>query len=616
MKSHLFFVLLALVICFSTIAEPVSIAVSNIEPLGVDEDTAFMVEELLQIEFSQHSLFRVVERSKMNALMKEQRFQLSGVTDVENAIKAGNLLNAKKVLFGALAYYGSEYVEYLLTLRMVDIEKGEIEAAESIEIKSADGIRTAVSEIVDVLIKQVEITGEIIAVEEESVFTSLGEYADVVENNVLSVFLLELIKGATGNVIMREEVPVANLLVEKVSTEGSRCRVLETAGEIEPGMTVRRGETDIDINEEECRLLIKSIPENARVFIDSKFMGLTPVEVAGMAPGSYIIDIRAGAGYKAYRGRVNLKKGRSITIERELEQEIEVEDILLIGKMPRKQTDPSTALKKALIPGFGAIYNGYPGQAPVIMFSTIMSGILPIILGLTEEGGFSPYQIIQGGTGVMIYLSSLLDAWQTADDRFTYPTYGKILMGPAGAFIREDSDDSAVIGMTADYQYEGRSYSFYISISPLVISRINTDQMAWLMNMGMYYRFIKSERLFVGLGYEITNNFINYDDSNDEEGSPDAGIPGMLCSPALSLSYISNKFELDFSGSPYSHDTFGYSDGHTDFIGFTGRLNLNYFFNLKVGGALSAEYADLRDLNDLSYKLQLFRLKTGVIIRL
>ena len=608
MKNNvLILILLITLSCISVNAEPIRLAVSNIESLGVDENTAEMAEELLQIELTKYPLFTLVERAELETLLQEQQLQLSGVTDINNAIKIGNLLNVKKMIFGTIGLYESEYVKYLITLRLVDIEKGQIEAAESIEVKSKEDMRRAVTAIAKTLVNQIEITGRITAIDEDTVYTTLGEDSGVEEGSLLSVISTELIKDDSGSVIMREEIPVANLRVEKVSSEGSRCLVIEAATDIRKGLTVRKGETELEIRNEKCNLIIKSIPKDARVFIDGKFMGLTPTEVRDIEPGSYVIDIRSGAGYKAYRGKVNLREGRSITIDRELEPEIEVEDIILLGKMPREHTDPETALVSAIVPGFGAVYNGYPGQMPAIMFGAV-TGVFSAVLGLGIQEEITPYNYIQSGAGLLMYLSSFYDAAQTADDDFIYPEYGELFMAPAGALIMLDANTVGVAGFNAALLYEGYAYSLSVEISPLAIPVYNTEELVWCLYFDIFYRFLRFEDLFFGLGYQITNNFIGYTDQ-------DAMFPGMLCSPAVSVSYRSTDIESDLILSPYTYDSTG-RDNYRNFIGIRSRARFSYFFDLSIGASLSAEYLYLNSMEDSSFIKQIFILNAGIIMRL
>ena len=67
---------------------------------------------------------------------------------------------------------------------------------------------------------------------------------------------------------------------------------------------------------------------------------------ANLEPGAYRLEIRT-EGYNAYAGRITLVKGRTATVDRELEPESPaIEDILMLGKIPRKPTDPAEALRR------------------------------------------------------------------------------------------------------------------------------------------------------------------------------------------------------------------------------------------------------------------------------
>ena len=79
MKKFFSVLFLTLILCFSVNAEPLRLAASNIEALGVDQNTASMVEELLQIEFTKNPLLTTVERAELDALLGEQQLSETGL---------------------------------------------------------------------------------------------------------------------------------------------------------------------------------------------------------------------------------------------------------------------------------------------------------------------------------------------------------------------------------------------------------------------------------------------------------------------------------------------------------------------------------------------------------
>lgn len=68
--------------------------------------------------------FRVMERSQMEEILKEQGFQQSGACDgQECAVEVGKLLSVNQMVLGTIAKVGSTYT---LTARLVSVQTGEV----------------------------------------------------------------------------------------------------------------------------------------------------------------------------------------------------------------------------------------------------------------------------------------------------------------------------------------------------------------------------------------------------------------------------------------------------------------------------------------------------------
>jgi len=629
-------------------AEPISLAVTQVEPIGVDRATAQLVEEMLQTEFSRIPLFQLVERGGLAALLQEQELQMSGITSAQSAAQAGNILNVQKVVFGSLARYDSEYVKYLLSLRLVDVERAAVEAAENIQIRSQEELLEAVAKISGRLSSLVELIGKVTRVEAEAVYTSLGEDAGIAPGDILSASAIELIKDDEGKIIMREENSVANLVVETVSPEGSRCRVLEVAGEIITGLTIRKGQVELVREQDKGSLVVHSNPENAKVFLEGEFLGVTPLTLTGLEPGKYGIEIRAGGGYKPYTGKITLKAGSNITLERELETDIDIEDILMLGKAPRRATDPKEALKKSLLPGRGAAYNGYTLTSAIVGMGVITWIVPGMFSNVPEEqqpltGSWKPdwthfsydaeirnfwiENSIFFGTALFTYFTSLLDAYRTADDEFLYPTFLEISMGATAgyAYQKQYPDTTTLIdgtvldavtagvsgfapGFYLDIQIDGWSYLWYLNLNFGGQGLGNLT----ILSSGIFYRLLRGEHLLLGIGSVLKTNFSFSESIYAKSISADALHPFYqnLYYPGLSLSYRSARLEADLIASPYVMATYGTmydentGDNTVDIkrsvrqnLGIVAELSGNYFFNLKSGIKLSVSYAYLKNID-------------------
>jgi hypothetical protein len=102
--GFLFFILA--LVCLA--AEPLSLAVMGIEPIGTDQETARILEELLLSSLAGRNIFTLMERERVDALLAEIEFQVSGATDASSIAEIGNLLNVQKVLFGSIGRYDTE----------------------------------------------------------------------------------------------------------------------------------------------------------------------------------------------------------------------------------------------------------------------------------------------------------------------------------------------------------------------------------------------------------------------------------------------------------------------------------------------------------------------------
>jgi hypothetical protein len=68
--------------------------------------------------------YTVIERSKVQSLLKEQQFQSSGVTSSDNAARAGKILNVPAVMLINVPKYKDDKMD--VTAKLIDVETAEI----------------------------------------------------------------------------------------------------------------------------------------------------------------------------------------------------------------------------------------------------------------------------------------------------------------------------------------------------------------------------------------------------------------------------------------------------------------------------------------------------------
>lgn len=118
------------------LAEPFHrIAVPYFKELGdsaSENHLGQLMAELLSVELSQREPFVLVERERLDQIMREHRLKDLGVVDEKSAAQFGRVLGAQSLISGTVAEAGSKYV---VTVRQVEVETGKILVAGNIEME-------------------------------------------------------------------------------------------------------------------------------------------------------------------------------------------------------------------------------------------------------------------------------------------------------------------------------------------------------------------------------------------------------------------------------------------------------------------------------------------------
>lgn len=117
-------VVLLLAISLSCAARTWQVAVEDLTAQGVAPTEASILSDRLRSELLATGAFRVMERSQMDKVLKEQAFQASGACEGgECAIELGKLLSVERLVVGSVGRIGSVYT---LQVRLLDVGSGEV----------------------------------------------------------------------------------------------------------------------------------------------------------------------------------------------------------------------------------------------------------------------------------------------------------------------------------------------------------------------------------------------------------------------------------------------------------------------------------------------------------
>ena len=99
-----------------------TVAIFDFENNGLEPYEVRQLSTRLESELVIVNKYNVVERSKIDEILKEQKLQMSGCVE-ECLIEIGNMIGAKKVILGSVGIMGKNYTS---SARLVNAETGEI----------------------------------------------------------------------------------------------------------------------------------------------------------------------------------------------------------------------------------------------------------------------------------------------------------------------------------------------------------------------------------------------------------------------------------------------------------------------------------------------------------
>jgi WD40 repeat protein len=107
-----------------TSARPLLVAVMDFDGNGSEPGAGRAVADLIRTRLGEGQNVKIVERARMEQIMKEQNFQYSDRVDATTAVGLGRMLGAGKMIFGSLSRLDTRFT---INVRMVDVETGVVD---------------------------------------------------------------------------------------------------------------------------------------------------------------------------------------------------------------------------------------------------------------------------------------------------------------------------------------------------------------------------------------------------------------------------------------------------------------------------------------------------------
>jgi hypothetical protein len=237
--------------------------------------------------------FNVVDRGRMQNILDEQGFQMSGCTSTECAVEAGKILGVEQMVAGSIGRIGSLYT---IDLILIDTETSRI--VKSLTRDYTGGVEGLVKEMQS-------LANELAGVEEKKVAAAKGGIEIVSDPDGADIFMDGKIVGKTP--LTMTDVS-AKSHTFKIKKRGYRTYT-ETIT-IEPDQFANINTT----LKREWILSITSEPSGAEVFLNNKKVGTTPFKYAFPDELELKIELRK-KGYETWNDEITMDDNQVVKAE-------------------------------------------------------------------------------------------------------------------------------------------------------------------------------------------------------------------------------------------------------------------------------------------------------------
>jgi antitoxin component YwqK of YwqJK toxin-antitoxin module len=216
-----------LISSFSFCSEKTSMAVYAFDANGVTMELANSVADFIQDGLQNTGRFNLIERQKVQTILKEQAFQKSGCTSTDCAVEVGRILNVSHIITGSVSRLQKKYI---ISMKLVDVEASKISITDEVECDSEDLLINASKKLAEHFSKGVSVSGKVLKVmNENEIVVNIGMQDGIDTGTVLDVIRLgDSIKDDSGKVVYQEKKNIAKIKITVPMEEASKASIIET----------------------------------------------------------------------------------------------------------------------------------------------------------------------------------------------------------------------------------------------------------------------------------------------------------------------------------------------------------------------------------------------------
>jgi len=223
------------------VGERMSVAVLPFDNKGASRDLGDIIFDKMITALFNKGRFIVIERSKLETIMKEQQLGASGILDASSAAELGRGLGVDAIILGSVAATSGGSIS--LDARAIDTETAAIIVAHDSYSSRSDqqSVKQAVEYLADKFVSSLPlIAGTVIRIDGGGIMLDIGRNGGIKKGIKCIIYREgnEIKHPVTGEVLGKETSIIGQMLVTDPFDKYSSGHVLKT----EPGQIIQVGD--------------------------------------------------------------------------------------------------------------------------------------------------------------------------------------------------------------------------------------------------------------------------------------------------------------------------------------------------------------------------------------
>ncbi|MBU1875166.1 PEGA domain-containing protein, partial [bacterium] len=295
MKFYIIFII-AILLFSSFLFSQGNVAILDLDAIGITNIEALTLTEELRTKIVNTNKFAVMERERMDQILAEQAFSLSGCTSTECVIEVGEILLVDMMIAGSVGKIGETYT---VNLKLFKVETSQIIQSVSERYQGTkDGLLDAVGVAGLKLMGVIPIKQQVVPINK-------------VEETGSGDFFFKSDPDGSRVLIDDKEIEgkTTPFIYEGVKSGMHHIRFIKGDYIAEEYVRLLPGEVNtisVSLKKAKVDLKIISDPPEAQIMVDGIIKGVTPVMINDIDAGNHTITLTYH-GYCEYNDTIDVK---------------------------------------------------------------------------------------------------------------------------------------------------------------------------------------------------------------------------------------------------------------------------------------------------------------------